>query len=191
MVLASDVKAGDALSIDGKIWKVIEAVRHAGSGQMHGFIELKLHDVRFGHFTDRRFKQGERLDQVESSKKQMEYLYADDDSCWFMDPASFEQIPVPRSAVGGALPFIKEGTMVAVELYGGEPLSVVFPRIVEIAVASTGPGIRGAHDANTMKPATLENGVEILVPQFVESGDLVRVDTEKTRYIDRVTSKRG
>jgi len=189
MLLASEVKEGTALSLDGKTYKVLEAVRHTGSGQMHGFIELKLLDVRFGHVAERRFKHAERLEQVESAKKQMEYLYADDDSCWFMDPVSFEQIPVPRSAVGGVLPFMKEGTMVAVELYGGEPLSVVFPKVVEVTVASTGPGIRSSHDANTMKPATLENGVEILVPQFVESGDLVRVDTEKTRYVDRVTVK--
>jgi elongation factor P len=190
MVIASEVKAGDALSIDGKTWRVLEAVRHAGSGQMHGFVELKLHDVRFNHFADRRFKQGERLEEVVLEKKQMEYLYADPDACWFMDPVSFEQIPVPRSAMGAALPFLKEGTMVPVELYAGEPMSVQIPKVVELTVTSTGPGVRGSQDNTTLKPATLENGVDVLVPQFVETGDRVRVDTERAKYLDRVTLKR-
>lgn len=189
MILASDVKEGMALQLDGKLYKVVEAVRHAGSGQMHGFIELKLHDVRFGHFADRRFKHADHLDSVTLDKRHMDFLYSDSESCFFMDPASFEQVGVPKSAVGNTEKFLKEGMKCTVELLGEEAVSIQFPKVVELKVASTGPGIRGGQD-NTMKPATLENGIEVLVPQFVETGDAVRVDTEKVKYIDRVTIKR-
>ena len=107
-----------------------------------------------------------------------------------MDPESFEQVSIPREAIGTAEKFMKEGMKITVELLGEEPLTVQFPKIMELKVAATGPGIRGGHDVSTLKPATLENGLEILVPQFVETGDAVRVDTEKVKYVDRVTTKR-
>jgi elongation factor P len=189
MILASDVKAGMAIQLDGKLYKVLEAVRHAGSGQMHGFIELKLHDVRFGHFADRRFKHADHLEDVSLSKRQMQYLYSDSDACYFMDPGTFEQVSVPRSSLSGVEKFLKEEMKVAVELLQGEAVAVDFPKVVEIRVGRTGPGVRGGQDT-TMKPATLENGVEILVPHFIETGDLVRVEPEKAKYVDRVTIRR-
>ncbi len=189
MVLASDVKEGTAIQLDGKLYKVLEVIRHAGSGQMHGFIELKMRDVRFGHFADGRFKHGDKLEDIELTKRVMEYIYSDTEACYFMEPETYEQVGVPKAATGNLEKFLKEGAKVAVELYGEEALSIQFPKVVEIKVAMTGPGIRDGQD-NTMKPATLENGLEILVPQFVETGDNVRIDTEKMRYVDRVTSKR-
>jgi len=190
MVLASDVKEGTALHLDGKIWKVLEVMRHAGSGQMHGFIELKLHDLRFGHFGDRRLKHTDHLEEVDLRKRQMEYLYSDNGGRCFMDPETFEQVSIPRAAVGTAEKFMKEGMKITVELLGEEALTVQFPKIMEVKVTSTGPGIRGGGDNTTLKPATIENGVEILVPQFVETGDAVRVDTAKVKYVDRVTTKK-
>jgi elongation factor P len=189
MINASDVKAGMALRIDDKIFKVLEAIRHTGSGQMHGFVELKLKDMRFGHFVDRRFKHTERFDEVELVKRHMEFLYADAAGCWFMDPNTFEQVSIPKASVGHLENFMKEGMPIAVELIGDEPVAIQFPHVVEMKIVATGSGIRGGQD-NTMKAATLENGVEILVPQFVETGELVRVDTEKLKYIDRVMHKK-
>ncbi len=189
MILASEVREGAALLLDGKLFKVLEVVRHAGSGQMHGFIELKLKDVRFGHFADRRFKQTDRLEDVELMKRQMDYLYSDPEACYFMDPNTYEQVGVPKKAVGHIEKFFKEGMKISVELLGEEAVSIQFPKVVELHIASTGPGIREGQD-NTLKAATLENGLEILVPQFIETGDKVRVDTEKVKYVDRVTIKR-
>jgi elongation factor P len=189
MINASDVKAGMAIQLDGKIYKVLEAIRHSGSGQMHGFIELKLKDMRFGHLADRRFKHADRLEEVELSKRHMEFLYADGVGCWFMDPSTFEQVSIPKTAVGHLEKFLKEGMQITIELLGDEPVAIQFPHVAELKVTATGAGIRGGQD-NTMKSATLENGIEILVPQFVEVGESVRVDTEKLKYIDRVTVKR-
>ncbi len=189
MILASDVKVGMTLQLDGKLYHVLEAVRHAGSGQMHGFIELKLKDIRFGHFADRRFKHSDRLETADLAKRHMNYLYADADSCYFMDPQTFVQVGIEKGAIGTAEKFLKEGMPCTVELLGEEAVSVEFPKVVELTIASTGPGIRGGQDS-TMKTATLENGVEILVPQFVETGDTIRVDTERAKYIDRIGGKR-
>jgi len=189
MILASDVKDGMTLNLDGKLYRVLEVARHAGSAQMHGFIELKLKDIRFGHFADKRVKQTEKFETVEMVRRQMDYLYADAEACYFMDPNSFEQVSVPRKSVGPIEKFLSEGMKISVEMLGEEAVSVQFPKIVELKIASTGSGIRDGQD-NTMKPATLENGIEILVPQFVESGDRVRVDTEKVRYVDRVTGRK-
>jgi elongation factor P len=189
MVLVSDIKEGIAIKVEGRLYKVLEVVRHAGSGQMHGFVELKLKDLRFGHIADKHFKQTEKLETVDLAKRQMEYLYHDAENLVFMDPGSFEQVSVPKSVVGDVTRFLKEGSMVAVELLGEEPIGIQFPKIVELKVTMTGPGIREGQD-NTMKPATLENGAEVLVPQFIETGDIVRVDTEKTKYVDRVMTKK-
>lgn len=189
MVLASDIKEGTAIQLDGKLYKVLEVVRHAGSGQMQGFIEVKMKDIRYGHFADRRFKHGDKLEDVELTKKQMEYIYSDADGAYFMDPESFEQVVVSKTSVGQLERFLKEGMKITVELIGEEAVAIQFPKIVEVTIASTGPGIREGQD-NTMKPATLDNGLEILVPQFVSTGDRVRVDTEKMKYIDRVTVKK-
>ncbi len=185
MVLAEDVKPGTTLQLEGKILKVLEVVRHAGSGQMHGFIELKMKDLRFGHVVDRRLKHSEKLEEANLTKKQMDFLYADEAACYFMDPVSFEQTGVPRAVIGQVERFLKEGMRITVELLGDEPLAIDFPKTVELKVVSTGPGIKGGQD-NTLKPAVLDNGMEILVPQFIETGEMVRVDTEKGKYIDRV-----
>jgi elongation factor P len=189
MLSVSDVKAGTVIRLEGRLFRVLEAVRHSGSGQMHGFMELKLKDLRTGHFTDRHFKFTEKLEEVQLVKKPMDFLYEDNNGFCFMDPETFEQIVVPKSSVGAAGQFLKEGVRLPIEFLGEEALAIEFPKIVELKVASTGPGIRDGQD-NTMKPATLENGMEIMVPQFVETGDTVRVDTEKVKYVERVTTKR-
>src|SRR5436309_8932042 len=189
MILASEIREGTAIQLDGKLYKVLEVVRHAGSGQMHGFIELKLKDMRFRHFADRRFKQTDKLEDVELTKRQMDYLYSDQEKCYFMDPETYAQVSIPKSAIGQGETFLREGTRIAVELIGEEAISVQLPKVVELKIASTGPGIREGQD-NTMKLATLENGIEILVPQFVITGDIVRVDSEKMKYVDRVSLKK-
>jgi len=189
MVLASDLKDGLALNIDGKLYKVLDVVRHTGSGQMHGFIELKLRDIRTGHTADRHVKTTDKFEPVELTKRQMDFLYSDADSSYFMDPITFDQVSVPKESIGQIEKFLAEGMKISVELLGEEAVSIQFPKIVELKVSSTGPGIRDGQD-NTMKPAILENGVEILVPQFIETGDKVRVETEKVKYLERVTIKR-
>jgi elongation factor P len=189
MVLVTEIKPGITLKIEERLYKVLEIFRHAGSGQMHGFVELKLKDMHFGNFSERRFKMTDKLEEVELTKRQMEYIYTTGDEFYFMDCETYEQVPVNKNAIGTSEKFLKEGSKVTIELLGEQPIAIQFPKVIEIKVTSTGPGIREAQD-NTMKPATLENGIDILVPHFVATGDTVRIDTEKLKYIDRVTIKK-
>ncbi len=189
MKIITDVKAGSTLRIDNKLYRVLEAIKHAGTGQMTGFVELKMKDLESGHTVDKRFKFLDKVEEVDVAKRHMEYIYTTGNEYFFMDPESFVQVPLSKGQVGNVENFLKEGLKVTIELLDDLPIAVYFPKIMELIVSSTGPGIKQAQD-NTMKPATLENGVEILVPQFIETGDLVRVDTEKIKYIDRVQTKK-
>ena len=189
MVLASDVKEGGAILFDGKLCRVLEAVRHTGSGQMHGFIELKLKDLRHGHVTEHRFKHTDKLETIDLVKRPMDFLYSTPQECYFMDPETFLQVGIPKTAIGQTEQFLTEGTRATVEMLGEEAITISLPKVMELQVASTGPGIRDGQD-NTLKAALLENGVEIHVPQFINTGDLIRIDTEKIRYIDRVLMKK-
>ncbi len=189
MVIASDIRTGMVLNLEGRLHKVLEVVRHAGAGQAHGFLELKLKDMKFGHFSDRHCKLTDKFEEAEIVKRQMDFLYSDAESFYFMDSESFEQVGVPRTAIGTIEKFLREGTRATVELFGQEAISLQFPKILELRISSTGPGIREGQD-NTMKPATLENGIELLVPQFIETGDIVRIDTEKIKYVERIGAKK-
>lgn len=189
MLLVTDLKAGSTIRLDNKLFRVLEVVRHAGTGQMQGFMELKVKELPSGHITDKRLKMNEKVEEVELSKRQMEYIYTSGDELFFMDTENFEQVPVHKSRIETDERFLKEGIKVTIELLNDQPILIQFPKIIELKIASTGAGRREGSD-NTLKPATLENGIEILVPQFIEAGEIVRIDTEKIKYIDRVPLKK-
>jgi elongation factor P len=189
MIPASEIKEGMTLDIDNRLYKVLEAAKHAGSGQMHGFVEAKLHDVKYNHFYDRHFKYTDKVKEVNLLKRQMEYLYSDSEECWFMDPLTFEQVSVPKVTMGKTVKLLKEGLKITVEMLGEDAVFVQFPKVIEMKVISTGAGKHEAQD-NTMKTAILENDIEMFVPHFVVSGDTVRIDTDKMKYLDRVAVKR-
>lgn len=189
MLLVTELKAGSTIRLEEKLYRVLEVVRHAGTGQMQGFMELKLKELPSGHITDKRVKMNEKIEEVELSKRYMEYIYTSGDELIFMDSENYEQVPVHKTKIETDERFLKEGIKVTVELLNDQPILIQFPKIIELKIASTGTGRREGSD-NTLKPATLENGIEILVPQFIEPGEIVRIDTEKLKYIDRVTIKR-
>ena len=190
MILASEIRAGIALSIDDRLYRVLEVVHHSGTGQMAGFVLLKLQDVRTSRLSERRMKPTDKLEDVTLAKRQMEYIYHDDESFYFMDPGTYEQYSIPKIAIGPIEKFLKEGMKVTVEMLGEEALALQFLKVVDLKVALTAPGIRGEQES-AMKTATLENGMEIFVSQFVQVGEIVRVDTEKGKYVDRVTLKKS
>jgi elongation factor P len=189
MTAVTELNSGMTIRLDERLYRILDVVRHSGSGQMHGFIELKLKEMRFGHLADLRFKQADRVEVVDLAKRSMDFLYADAEKLYFMDPRTFEQVGLNRESIGAQEKLLKEGSTITVELLGEDAIAVQFPKVVAMAVVSTGPGIHDGQD-NTMKPAVLENDIDILVPQFVVSGDHVRIDTERMKYIDRVAPKR-
>ena len=164
--------------------KVVESTYHVGQGKMPGSVHTKLRDVRKGTFKELRWRPEEKLDDTNLEKLEMEFLYSDADSATFMNPVTFDQVSIPLEAIGAATRFLKPEMRVPVEFYRGEPLSIIFPEIVEVKVESTAQPVHQQQD-NTYKYATLENGLEVMVPQFIKPGEVVRIEVAGGKYVDR------
>ncbi|MBZ5563885.1 MAG: elongation factor P [Acidobacteriia bacterium] len=185
MVLASQLRPGTVLKIGEDLFKVLESAYHIGQGKMPGSVHAKLRNVIKGTFKELRFRPEERLDDTQLERQQMEYLFSDADSATFMNPQSYEQVSIPLESIGPATAFLQAEMEVPVELYEGQPVSIVFPEIVEVKVTTTAQPVHQQQD-NTFKDATLENGMEILVPHFIKPGETVRIEVATRKYLDRV-----
>jgi len=188
---ASQLKAGIAARIEGQIYKVLEAEFKAGAGQAGGVVKTKLRNVMSGRMWERHFRPEERLEELELEleRQTMEFLYSEAENFTFMNPQTFDQVEIPRATLGPAARFLKEGMQVPVEFFDGLPISIVFPAVVEARVADTAPPVHSQQD-NTWKEATLDNGVQIWVPLFVDRDEIVRVDAETGRYLERARAER-
>ena len=185
MIIASQLRPGMVLKIGGDLFKVIESDYHLGQGKMPGSVHAKARHVLKGTFKELRFRPEDRLDDVTLDKQDMEFLYSDADSAVFMNPTTSDQVSIPREAIGAAEKFLKPEMKVPVEFHEGEPLSIVFPSIMEMKVATTAQPMHQQQD-NTYKYATLANGLEVLVPQFIRPGEIVRIEVATGKYVDRV-----
>jgi elongation factor P len=185
MVIASQLRPGTVLKIGEDIFKVVDSTFHVGQGKMPGSVHTSLRHVRKGNLKELRFRPEDRLEDVDLQRQDMEFLYSDADSATFMNPETFEQVAVPLESLGGAEKFLKPEMTIPVEFYEGEPVNIIFPGIVEVKVDSTTDPVHQQAD-NTYKPAVLENGLEIIVPQFIKPGDRVRVEVATGKFVDRV-----
>jgi elongation factor P len=185
MVVASQLRPGTVLKIGPDLFKVIESTYHVGQGKMPGSVHSKLRHVLKGTFKELRFRPEERLEETQLEKQDMEFLYSDSDSATFMNPRTYDQVAIPLEAIGAATKFLQPEMKVPVELYEGQPVSIVFPEIVEVKVQTTAQPVHQQQD-NTYKSAILENGLELMVPQFIKPGELVRVEVGTGKYVDRV-----
>ncbi len=185
MVLASQLRAGMAIRFEGQNYKVVAADYHPGQGKMGGTTRAQLQNVATGTFWEHSFRSELKLDEIPAEKAPLEFLYDDGENCVFMNPESFEQTEIPKTAVGPQAAFLEPGKRVSVEFVEGRPVGVVFPDMVEIGIADTAPPVHQQQD-NTLKPAKLANGIQIMVPQFIKSGDIIRLDLRTMKYTDRV-----
>lgn len=185
MVNASDLRAGMIIKLDGEPFRVLEASFHVGQGKMPGSVHAKLRDVLKGTTKELRFRPEERLEETSLEKQEMEFLYSDADSATFMNPKTFDQVSVPLETVGPGRTFLKTEMTVPVEFYNGQPVSVVLPETVELSVQTTAPPVHQQQDS-TYKSATLENGMEVMVPQFIAPGEIVRIDVATSKYMERL-----
>ncbi len=185
MIIASQLRPGTVLKIGDELFKVEESIFHVGQGKMPGSVHAKLKNVMKGTFKELRWRPEERLEDTLLEKQEMEYLYSDADSAVFMNPVTYDQVSIPLESIGAAHKFLKPEVRVPVELYEGQPVSVVFPSIVELKIATTAQPVHQQQD-NTYKYATLENGLEVMVPQFIRPGETVRIEVATGKYVDRV-----
>ncbi|MCM8781593.1 MAG: hypothetical protein NC828_00840 [Candidatus Omnitrophica bacterium] len=187
MILATDIYEGMLLLIDGRVYKAI-SVELRGSAQAHKVAHVGLKSIPDGHFIEKKYNPGEKVEQIFPERFTMQFIYKNDANYYFMNTQTYEQFPVPNGIVGNIGLYLKENSEIQVEFYKGEPINIVFPKIVELKVISSPPGIREGGDT-TFKEVVLENNQRLLVPQFIKDGDIIRIDVASGKYIDRVTKK--
>lgn len=184
MVSAAQLRAGMAIRYEGQIFKVIAGEYHPGQGKMGGVAHVRLKNLFTGALWAHSFRAELKIEEVPLAKQSMAFLYSDADRSFFMNPETFEQVEIDNSVIGLQVRFLQPDMQVPVEFVDGRPASVVFPDIMEARVDETAPPAHGQQD-NTWKAARLENGIEIMVPQFMKNGDLIRLDVANLRYVDR------
>ncbi len=184
-VSTNDLKNGMTLVLDGALFQVIE-FQHVKPGKGGAFVRTKLRNVKTGAVLERTFNAGVKVGLAIVERTEMQYLYRDGDGFVFMDLETFEQINVPAAVAGDSASYLTEGAKAIVARHEGNPISVELPAAVVLAVAKTDPGVKGDRVSGALKRATVETGLVVQVPLFVEEGDRIKVDTRTAQYLERV-----
>jgi elongation factor P len=185
MITVQDLKNGTTFELNGEPFIVLK-YEHIKLGRGTANIRVKIRSLKNGKVAERTFINSARVEEIQTSKKKMQYLYSDGKSFIFMDPASFEQVSISSEILGEASRFLKEGMEVQILFWGEKPLWAELPPKIEFVVAETVPGVKGNTASNVYKPATLENGYQVKIPLFINQGDKIRVDTRTGEYVERV-----
>lgn len=184
MINASELRKGVTIELEGELYQVLD-YKHIKMGRGSAQVRVKLRDINAGHTIEKVFQTSEKFTRARLDSHNMQYLYNDGDWYHFMDNDTFEQMPINAAQLGDGLNYLKEGMSVEVATYKGELIDVELPITVELEVTDTGPGFKGDTATAGTKPATLETGLTIQVPLFINNGDIIKVDTRSGSYLER------
>ena len=184
MVVAGDFKNGITFDMDGNVMQVVE-FQHVKPGKGAAFVRTKLRNVISGAVIEKTFSPTDKFENAIVERKKMQYLYSDGELYYFMDNETFEQIPLDANKLGDNFKFVAENMDCTIVSYKGNVFSVEPPIFVELVVADTEPGFNGDTATGASKPATLETGAQIKVPLFINTGDVLRIDTRTGEYLER------
>lgn len=184
-ISTADFRNGMCIEYNGKLCTIVE-FQHVKPGKGGAFVRTKLRDIKTGRVVDYTFNSGTKFDSVRLETKKMQFLYSDGTDFNFMDMNTYEQLAIPADVVGDVANWLKENDEATLMYAGDELISVEPQMFVDLEVTETEPGFKGDTATNTIKPATLETGVTIQVPTFVEIGDVLQIDTRDGRFIKRV-----
>jgi elongation factor P len=184
MISTKDFRTGLKIEIDGKPFEIIE-FQHFKPGKGGAMVRTRLRHMKTGQVLDKTFRSGEKVHKPDMAVVSMQFIYKEGTDFVFMDLETYEQMNVRGDSVGEAGGYIKEGDTVKVLLYNGELIGVDLPANVNLTVAQTDPGVQGDRVSNATKPATLETGIQVNVPLFINEGDLIKVDTRSGEYLGR------
>ncbi len=184
MVSAGDFRNGVTFEMDGEVYQIIE-FQHVKPGKGAAFVRTKIRNVIAGSVVERTFNPTEKFPTAYIERKEMEYSYNDGDLYYFMDPESYELVPINKDDLSDNFKFVKENTVCKILSYKGNVFGVEPPTSVTLEVTQTDPGFKGDTATNATKPAVLETGAEIKVPLFIEEGEMVVVDTRTGEYLSR------
>ena len=187
MLSTNQFKNGNHIDVEGTIFKIVE-FQHVKPGKGAAFVRTKLKRISDGNVIDKTFRAGEKFRAVRTETRKMQYLYADGTDAHFMDAESFEQIPVPESAIADDLKWIKANDDVDLLFVDGDASGLNLPASVELEVTYTEPGLQGDRSTGGTKPATVETGATVAVPLFITTGERIKVDTRDGSYLGRVSS---
>ena len=185
MIGATQLKRGMTIKHNGELYRVF-SFQHITPGNWRGMVQTKLKSLKTGAIIEHRFRSEDKVDQAYLETHEMEYLYTDGSDYFFMNTENFEQFHLPRELLDDAVPYMISNIKVQVQFHDGTPIGVELPTSVELKVVSTEPAMRGATVSNVNKPATMETGLVIQVPPFVNEGETIRVDTSEGKYLERV-----
>jgi len=181
----NEFRGGLKIMLDGDPCSIIEN-EFVKPGKGQAFNRVKIRNLKTGRVIERTFKSGDTVEGADVVDRDMQYLYSDGEFWHFMVPDTFEQYQADKSAVGESLKWLKEQDMCTLTLWNDSPLSVTPPNFVELAITETDPGLKGDTSGGGGKPATLESGAVVRVPLFVQTGEVIRVDTRTGEYVSRV-----
>jgi elongation factor P len=183
-IQATRLKKGMLIKMDQDLFRVLD-LQHVTPGNLRGFVRVKLRNIRNGTLADQKLRSEDVVERATLDERQMQYLYQDGDDYYFMDTSSYEQIHISNEALGESVNYLKSEMTIQVEFYGSEPVGIELPQTVDLKVLETVPGIKGATASNQVKPATVETGLVVSVPPFINTGDVIRVSTETGEYLAR------
>lgn len=181
---ATQIRRGMVILFEGKLCKVLD-FRHHTPGNLRAMVQTKLRDLKTGSSFEHRFRSADSVEKASLEQHEMEFLYSDGSQYHFMNTENYEQTPLNEEDLGDMAQWLAPGMKIQAEFYEGQPIGITLPPSIELTVATTEPSLKGATVSNVNKPATLENGVTISVPPFVNEGDRIRVDPAEGRYIER------
>jgi elongation factor P len=184
MITAGDFRNGKTFEMDGKVMQVVE-FQHVKPGKGAAFVRTKMKNVVTGAVTETSFNPTAKFEEAFVDRKDMEYSYNDGDLYYFMDPESYELVPINKDVLGDNFKFVKENMVCKIMSYKGSVFGVEPPNFVELEVTESDPGVKGDTATNVTKPAILETGAEIKVPLFINPGDRIRIDTRTGEYLER------
>ena len=185
MISTGDLKKGVTIELDDKLYAILD-YSHIKVGRGSAQVRIKLRDVRTGSIIERTYQAGTKFPRARVERRDMQYLYADDQFFNFMNTETYDQIPVDAAKVADAKDFLRENDTCELILYGDEVIGIQIPASVVLTVTESDPGLKGDTATGATKPATLETGLVVNVPLFIEAGEKIRVNTDTREYIERV-----
>ena len=185
MINATQIRKGMFIKIEGELYKVLETT-HVTPGKGQALMQTKLRRLSDLSLHDYRFRSKERIEQAYLEAVQMEYLYQEGEDYIFMNTENYEQSKLSAEILGSSINYLIPNVVFSIEIFEGQPVGVNPPMTIELQVETTAPYLKGATQSASNKPATLETGITISVPQFVKEGDTIRIDTREDKYLERI-----
>ncbi|HEX9688285.1 MAG TPA: elongation factor P [Thermoanaerobaculia bacterium] len=184
MISATQLRSGTLLIYNGELHRAHEVI-HKTPGNLRGFVQVKMRNLRNGAMIEHRFGSTDRVEKASLDEREMEYLYSDSAGHHFMDSESYDQVTLSDEVIGEQMVYLLPNTRIHVDFFEANPVGIELPNTVTLKVVETQPGMKGATASASYKPATLETGLQVMVPQFIEPGTLVKVDTRDNTYLER------